>query len=701
MKKDLIIVESPTKERVLKEMIGDKFLIISSKGHIKDLPKSRMGIDIDNNFNPTWVVIPGKNQVVKNIKNMAEGKEKILLATDPDREGEAISWHIAQELDIIHQKCRISFNEITKNVVLKAIDNPRELDMNIVNSQIARRLLDRLVGYKVSPLCYRYTSGKSAGRVQSVAVHLIVKREKEIDAFKSEEYWKINVLLLKEKDVQDNAFQASLISKNGVKIKIKNKEEAEFYCKDIKGHPFIVSEIKTTKSHKSPSLPLKTSTLQQIAYNRLNFSVKKTMRVAQQLYEGVSIASIGTLGLITYMRTDSTRISDEAKSNARRYITEKYGKDYVAHGKSGEQASKDKKAVKIQDAHEAIRPTSINLEPESIKNNLTGDQFKLYQLIWKYFIASQMKSALIEKKNIKIRANEYIFEVNGSSIVFPGYLKVLGEGEIEKVSIPILKEEENLILLKIDPKQLFTKPPARYNEASLVKVLEKEGIGRPSTYSVIIDKILSRGYVEKEDRRLIPTKLGIEVDQFLIKYFSNIINVKFTAIMENELDKIESGEHDWHDVLNTFYKSLLFNIDHLQEKPPQKIVQKTKELTDEKCTACDSPMEIKNGPYGKYMACSQFPHKHPTKPYLIKIGIACPREGCGGEIVRLKSKKGRYFYGCSKYPDCNFYSIFLPVDRKCPECGSILVKNPGKGKSVLYQCINKECNYREKALKNE
>ena len=624
MKKDLIIVESPTKERVLKEMIGDKFLIASSKGHIRDLPRSRMGIDIDNNFNPTWVIIPGKKQVVKNIKNTAEGKEKILLATDPDREGEAISWHIAQELGITHQKCRVSFNEITKNVVLKALGSPKELDLDIVNSQIARRLLDRLVGYKVSPLCYRYTGGKSAGRVQSVAVHLIVKREKEIEAFKSEEYWKINVLLLKEKDVKDNAFQASLISKNGVKIKIRNKEEAEFYCEEITGHHFIVSEINTTKSHKSPSPPLKTSTLQQIAYNRLNFSVKKTMRIAQQLYEGVSIDSIGTLGLITYMRTDSTRISDEAKSSARGYLIKKYGKEYVAFSKSGVRVSKDKKAVKIQDAHEAIRPTSLNLEPESIRNSLTGDQFKLYQLIWKYFIASQMKSALIEKKNVKIRADKYIFEVNGSSIVFPGYLKVLGEGEIEKVSIPVLKEEENLILLKIDPKQLFTKPPARYNEASLVKLLEKEGIGRPSTYSVIIDKILSRGYVEKEEKRFIPTKLGIEVDQFLIKYFSNIINVKFTAIMENELDKIESGEHDWQDVLNNFYKSLLFNIDHLKEKPPQKIVQKTKELTDEKCTVCGSYLEVKNGPYGKYLACSKFPRKHPTKPFLIKIGVACP-----------------------------------------------------------------------------
>ncbi|MDD3656305.1 MAG: type I DNA topoisomerase [Atribacterota bacterium] len=701
MEKSLIIVESPTKERVLKEMIGEKFLIISSKGHIKDLPKSRMGIDMENDFQPTWITIPEKRQVVKFIKNIAEGKEKILLATDPDREGEAISWHIAKELNINSQKCRITFNEITKNVITQAIENPRDLNMNIVNSQIARRLLDRLVGYQVSPLCYKYTRGKSAGRVQSVAVHFIVKREKEIEAFKPEEYWKINVLLLRDKDIKDNAFQASLVSKNEVKIKIKNQKEAELYCKEIEKCQLTVSKITTTKEYKHPPLPLKTSTLQQIAYNRLNFSVKRTMQIAQQLYEGISITGVGTLGLITYMRTDSTRISNEAKLNAQKYISEKYGKIFVSSSKSTLAKLKNKVTIKIQDAHEAIRPTSINLDPESIRNNLKPDQYKLYQLIWKHFIASQMKSALLERRNVKIRAGHYIFEVNGTTIIFPGYLKVLGDSEIEKVSIPDLREKEKLQLLEIDSKQSSTKPPARYNEASLVKVLEKEGIGRPSTYAVIIDKILSRGYVEKENKRLIPTKLGIVVDQFLMEYFSNIINVKFTAIMENELDKIESGEHNWQNILNNFYKSLLLNINRLKENPPHKLIQKSRELTDEKCTVCGNLMEIKNGPYGKYLACSESPLKHPTKPYLTKIGVLCPREGCTGEIIKLKSKKGRFFYGCSKYPDCNFYSLFPPVNKKCPDCGSILVKINNKRKGNFYQCSNKECHYREKALKNE
>ncbi len=698
MEKGLIIVESPTKERVLKEMIGEKFLILSSKGHIKDLPKSRMGIDIENNFQPTWIIIPDKRQILKNIKNLAEDKEVILLATDPDREGEAISWHIAQELNINHKKCRITFNEITKNVVLQAIENPRELNMNIVNSQIVRRLLDRLVGYKVSPLCYKYAQGKSAGRVQSVAVHLIVKREKEIAAFKSEEFWKINVSLLKENDKRDNAFTALLVSKNGTKIKIENQKDAELYCKEIEGYEFVVSKIIITREHKHPPLPLKTSTLQQIAYTKLNFTVKKTMQIAQQLYEGISISGIGTLGLITYMRTDSTRLSDEAKSNARKYVLDKYGKEYLAYIKGDLPKKKNKETIKVQDAHEAIRPTSINLEPDSIKDNLTSDQYRLYRLIWNYFLASQMKSALLERRNIKIRASHYTFEVNGTSIIFPGYLKIIGESEIEKVIIPDLKEEEKLVLLSINPKQSFTKPPARYNEASLVKVLEKEGIGRPSTYAIIIDKILSRGYVEKEDKKLIPTKLGMVVDQFLMEYFPNIINIKFTAIMESELDKIESGEQDWQNILQKFYEALLFNIEKLIDEPPQKLIQKTREFTEEKCTVCSNQMEVKNGPYGKYLACSKYPLKHPTKPYLIKIGLSCPQEGCTGEIVKIKTKKGKYFYGCSRYPDCNFSSQFLPVNQKCPECDSILVKITNKKEGSYYKCSNKKCHYHEREM---
>lgn len=699
MEKGLIIVESPTKERVLKEMLGEKFTIISSKGHIKDLPKSRMGIDIENQFEPTWITIPGRRQIMKNIKNKAEGKNIIFLATDPDREGESISWHIAQELNIDDKKCRITFHEITKNIILQAIENPREIDMNIVNAQITRRLLDRLVGYQVSPLSYKYARGKSAGRVQSVAVHLIVQREKEIQAFRPEEYWKIDVLLVKEKDKKsekDNSFLASLISKNGVKIKIHNQEEATLYCKEIKESQFIVSKIITSKEHQYPPFPLKTSTLQQAAFHKLNYSVKKTMQIAQQLYEGISITGMGTMGLITYMRTDSTRLSQEAISKARDYIAHEYGSEYVSAGIK----SKKKETVKIQDAHEAIRPTSINLEPESIRANLTQDQYKLYQLIWKYFIASQMKSALLEKRNIKIKANRYLFEANDTKILFPGYLKIMGENEIEKIVIPDVAEGEKLKLIKIDSKQSFTKPPARYNEASLVKVLEKEGIGRPSTYAEIISKIQRRDYIEKENKKFIPTKLGMIVDQFLIDYFPDIINVKFTKIMESELDRIESGQQNWQNILKNFQESLLQDINKLKKKPPQELFQQTRELTDQKCSVCDSPMEIKNGPYGKYLACSKFPREHPTRSYLEKIGVSCPQKGCTGEIVKLKGKKGRIFYGCSNYPDCNFSSLYPPVDKKCPNCDSILVKITNKKKGIFYHCINKDCKYSEKATKS-
>jgi|LDZT01.1.fsa_nt_gi DNA topoisomerase-1 len=700
MKENLIIVESPTKERVLKEMLGEGYQIASSKGHIKDLPKSRLGINTDNNFEPTWIVVPAKRQMIKKLRQIAEGKEKILLATDPDREGEAIAWHIANELKLEEQKCRIVFNEITKEVVLQSVKHPRKIDMNVVDSQIARRLLDRLVGYKVSPLCYKYARGKSAGRVQSVAVHLIVKREKEIEAFKPEEYWRINAILIKSNQKKENSFEALLVSKNNKKIVIKNQQQAETLCNEIKNYKFVVSDIKKRKEQKHPPLPFKTSTLQQMSYNKLNFSVKRTMRIAQQLYEGISIPGHGTLGLITYMRTDSNRISEEAKKSCRNYIEKNFGKEFVSSGKKNKSTGK-KTNSKIQDAHEAIRPTSVNLSPEQIKDSLSSDQYKLYNLIWRHFVASQMKSALLERSNVKINAKEYVFELNGAKILFSGYLKIFQDNDIEKKIIPSLEIGESISLIKLDPKQSFTKAPARYNEASLVKVLEKEGIGRPSTYAVIIDKIQTRNYVEKENKRFLPTKLGFVVDEFLMKYFSNIINVKFTANMESKLDKIESGEDNWQKTLDIFYQSLLEDINKLNQKPPKKLIEQSKELTDEKCTVCGSPMEIKNGPYGKYLACSKKPLEHPTKPYMIKIGVACPIKDCTGEIIKRKSKKGRIFYGCSNYPECNFYSIHMPVNENCPECGSILVKINSKRKGTFYQCSSKKCDYRKKVNKND
>lgn len=699
MKENLIIVESPTKVRVLKEMLGNSFEVASSKGHIRDLPKTRLGIDIKKNYEPTWVIIPAKRHMIRELKNMAVNKENILLATDPDREGEAISWHIAKELNLEDKKCRVVFNEITKNIILQAIKKPRKLSFKVINAQIARRLLDRLVGYEVSQLCNKYAGGKSAGRVQSVAVHLIVKREKEIQSFKPKEYWKISAFLYKEDSKKEN-IEALLVSKNGKKIDIQNKKQADIICNEIEKSQFSVYDIKNKKQHKHPPLPFKTSTLQQVGYNKLNFSVKRTMQVAQQLYEGVKITGKGTLGLITYMRTDSTRISDEAKASAREYIITNYGKDYVSSGKSTSQKNK-KQNIKIQDAHEAIRPTSVYLRPGDIKDDLSADQYKLYRTIWEYFVANQMKSALIERNNIKIKVKEYIFELNGAKIIFPGYLKIFDTNDIEKKIITNLKAGDKLELLKLDRKQLFTKPPARYNEASLVKVLEKEGIGRPSTYSVIIDKIQSRNYVEKVEKRFKPTNLGITVDKFLINYFSDIINVKFTATMESKLDKIESGEESWEEVLDTFYQLLLDDMNRLKQNPPEKLIKQGKELTDEKCSVCGSQMEIKNGRYGKYLACSKLPTKHPTKSFLIKIGVPCPNDNCNGEIIKRKSKKGRAFYGCSNYPKCNFYSIHKPVNEKCPDCGSILVKVGSKRKGAFYQCSNKECNYKKKIDEDE
>ncbi len=698
MKENLIIVESPTKEKVLKEILGEKYRITSSKGHVKDLPKSRLGIDIEKEYEPTWIIIPAKRILVKKLKSLAENKENIFLATDPDREGEAISWHIATELNIENKECRIVFNEITKNAIVNAVNNPRKLDMDLVDSQIARRLLDRLVGYKVSPLCYRYTRGKSAGRVQSVAVHLIVKREEEIQAFQPKEFWKITVQLGKNKSGKINSFEASLTTKNGEKIAIENKKKSEEICHDLKKRKYFVSEIQDKKEYKHPPLPLRTSTLQQMAYNRLNYSVKRTMRIAQQLYEGIAITGHGTMGLITYMRTDSTRISDDAKIKAREHIKKYYGKEYLSTKKSN--FSKRGNNQKIQDAHEAIRPTNIDFIPDLIKDSLTSEQFKVYSLIWEYFITSQMKSALLERNKVKIKAEEYGLELNGTKILFPGYLKVFGENEIEKNIIPDLIANEELDLLKILPKQSFTKPPARYNEASLVKVLEKEGIGRPSTYAVIIDKIQSRNYVEKENKTFIPTNLGKTVDKFLVNYFSDIINIKFTAEMENSLDEIEAGKHQWKTMLDKIYKILLEDISNLDKNPPKLLLQQSREMTEEKCSVCDSPMEIKNGPYGKYLSCSENPSKHPTRPYMIKVGIPCPEKKCDGEIIKRKSKKGRTFYGCSNYPNCKFFSNKLPVNKKCPKCDSILVKTTSKKKGDFYQCISSKCDYREEIIKN-
>ncbi len=693
MAKYLVIVESPTKEKTLKKILGRDYTIKSSKGHLIDLPKTKLGIDIENDFKPEYVVIPKQRRILKELQGSVKGKEKVFLATDPDREGEAIAWHIAQRLNIKDAKSRVSFNEITEKAVSQSIKNPREINLNMVNSQKARRLLDRLVGYKVSPLLWKKIGKKlSAGRVQSVTLRLICEREEEIAKFKIEEYWTIDALFRKIEDEKAEPFEAKLFSINSKKATINTKEEAANICEEVKNQEIYVKSINKKKESKNPQPSFTTSTLQQDAYNKLNFPIKKTMFIAQQLYEGITLGNKGNIGLITYMRTDSVRVSDEAKSEAKKYIEEHYGKDFA---KSSQNLSKEKnkiKNVKIQDAHESIRPTYVFNHPESIKKYLTNDQYKLYNLIWQRFVASRMKAALLEKITIDIESGRYIFRTSGSKILFKGYMILYGQNNQDLDKIPDLKEKDKLKLLKIKENQSFTKPLPRYTEASLVKRLEKEGIGRPSTYVPTISTLQYRTYVEKVDKKFRPTELGITVNSFLVQYFSDIVNVAFTAKMEKQLDEVESDKKKWENVLDKFYKA--FSNDLEKGSQAQKI-EMPKVFSDEICDKCGSKMLIKNGRFGKFLACSGFPKCKNTKPFLDKIGMSCPDEGCSGEIIRKKTKKGRIFYGCSNYPKCSFVTWNKPINKRCPQCNSILVISINKKSGLYFKCSNSDCDYKE------
>ena len=697
MSKYLVIVESPTKEKTLKKILGKNYLIKSTKGHIIDLPKTALGIDIENDFEPKYVIIPKQRNTVKDLEKVSQNKEKIFLATDPDREGEAIAWHVAQKLKIKNDKNRISFNEITERAVLQAFEKPREIDSNMVNSQKARRLLDRLVGYKISPLLWEKIGKKlSAGRVQSVALRLICEREDEIEKFKKEEYWLIKVLLKKieDTDIEDTeltSFEAKLYSFNSKKINIKNKKEATQICNDIRKQDFYIKNIEKKKELKNPPPPFTTSTLQQEAYNRLNFPIKKTMLIAQKLYEGIVLGERGSTGLITYMRTDSLRVSDEIKKEAKKYIEDNYGKEYVRPIHLSKKDSNKIKGAKIQDAHEAIRPTSAFNHPESIKEFLDNDQYKLYNLIWQRFMASRMKAAYLEKINVEIESGKYIFKSSGVEVLFKGFMIVYNRNNSDLNKLPPLKKGEKLELLDLKADQCFTKPPPRYTEASLVKKLEKEGIGRPSTYVPIIDTILRRLYVEKIDKKFKPTELGIIVNSFLTKYFSDIINITFTSRMEKQLDEIESNGKDWKDVLVKFYNTFLKDL----EKASTAVKYKVATIySEEICEKCGRKMLIKNGKYGKFLACSGFPDCKNTKPFLEKIGVPCPQPGCTGEIIKRRTKKGRIFYGCSNYPDCSFMTWNEPTNKRCPHCGYILTKNIKKD-GLYYKCSNPKCSYQE------
>lgn len=689
MGQSLVIVESPAKAKTIKKYLGKNYIVEASMGHVRDLPKSQLGVNIEENYNPKYITIRGKGELLGKLRKQAKKSDKVYLATDPDREGEAISWHLVHALKLDEdKKCRIEFNEITKSSIKKAIGKPRKINDNVVDAQQARRILDRLVGYKISPILWQKVKwGLSAGRVQSVALRMVCDREKEINDFIPKEYWTIECEVHKINGKR--AFKIKLTKKDGKKIEINNEKEAQAIFDELKNGEFKVKKIKNSKKNKNPLAPFTTSTLQQDAYRKLNFSTKKTMSIAQQLYEGIDVKGFGTVGLITYMRTDSVRISKEAKEAAANYIKETYGEEYIP---KTERIFKSKK--NIQDAHEAIRPTNVAINPEIAKQNLTPQQNKLYTLIWRRFLASQMASCILDSTSIVIENGVYEFRASGSKVKFDGFMKVYEyykEEEKKVVKIPELKEAEKLEEKSTDKEQHFTQPPARYSEASLVKTLEENGIGRPSTYAPIISTILDRKYVEREKKTLKPTELGEIVNNIVSEYFNQIVDLEFTADMESNLDAVEAGKKEWTDVVDKFYSPLKKSIE-IAEKEIEKITIEDK-VTDVICEKCGKNMVIKHGRYGDFLACPGYPECKNTKPIVEEINVKCPK--CDGKVQVKKSRKGRKFFGCSNYPECDFVSWFEPVEEKCPECGSYMVKKHSKAKGDYYQCSNDECKFKK------
>lgn len=685
MAQSLVIVESPAKAKTIGKFLGKNYKVKASMGHVRDLPKSQIGVDIDNNYEPKYITIRGKGQLLDELKKEAKKSEKVFLATDPDREGEAISWHLAAVLGLgSMDKCRIEFHEITKKAISDAVKHPRAINTCLVDAQQARRILDRLVGYQISPILWRKVKwGLSAGRVQSVAVRLICDREKEIKDFIPKEYWSLTAKFKEG----TKTFEAKLYSKGNEKLVIENKEQMDDIIASLEGAKYLVNEIKKQEKKKNPYPPFTTSTLQQEAYRKLNFTTKKTMSVAQQLYEGIDLKKEGTVGLITYMRTDSVRISDEAQENAARYIKDKFGGNFIPGTKRT-----FKTKANAQDAHEAIRPTSVDRHPDDIKESLTGDQYKLYKLIWSRFLASQMAEALYDTVSVDIKAGDYIFKTSGSTLKFPGFLTVYQVEEDEENSrIPDLKINQVLSLKSLDPGQHFTQPPPRYTEATLVKALEENGIGRPSTYAPIISTIIERGYVVREKKTLVPTELGIVVTDLLTEYFKDIVDVEFTAQMEKNLDEIEDGKEDWVSIVDSFYKPLKEKIKEAEEKIDKIIVEEQVEVTDIICEKCGRNMVIKRGKFGKFLACPGYPECKNTKPLIEELEVPCPK--CGGKVVVRKTKKGKVFYGCGNYPECDFISWNKPTAERCPKCGSTLAEKSARGHRE-YICMNGECKYK-------
>ena len=694
MARYLVIVESPTKVKTIKKFLGSNYVVMASNGHVRDLPKSQMGVDLEHDFEPKYITIRGKGEILAGLRKEVKKADKIYLATDPDREGEAISWHLMKALKLEGKKVyRISFNEITKSAVKASLKNARDIDMDLVDAQQARRVLDRIVGYKISPVLWaKVKRGLSAGRVQSVALRIIADREDEIAAFIPEEYWSLdaNFKVKGEK----KPLTAKFYGTKDEKITIHNEEELHKTLADLEEAEYEVVDVKRGERSKKAPLPFTTSTLQQEASKALNFATSKTMRIAQQLYEGVDIKGSGTVGLITYLRTDSTRISEEADANARAYVGKSYGEEYVAETASEQKQKNDGK--NIQDAHEAIRPSDVTRVPAEIKESLTRDQFRLYQLIWKRFVASRMQPAKYETTSVKIGADDYRFTVSASKIIFEGFRLAYVESDEEKqsgnVMVNSIDKDSELTKESFDYKQHFTQPPAHYTEASLVKTLEELGIGRPSTYAPTISTIITRRYVAKENKNLYMTELGEVVNNIMKQSFASIVDVNFTAYMEGLLDMIAEGKVEWKSVISNFYPDLKEAVEKAEKE--LETVKIEDEVTDVVCEECGRNMVIKYGPHGKFLACPGFPECRNTKPYLEKIGVACPK--CGKDIVLRKTKKGRRYYGCEDNPECDFMSWQKPSEEKCPKCGSYMVE---KGNKLV--CGNEQCGFVKNKEKDE
>ncbi|WGV93315.1 type I DNA topoisomerase [Bacillus stercoris] len=687
----LVIVESPAKAKTIERYLGKKYKVKASMGHVRDLPKSQMGVDIEQNFEPKYITIRGKGPVLKELKTAAKKAKKVYLAADPDREGEAIAWHLAHSLDLdLNSDCRVVFNEITKDAIKESFKHPRMINMDLVDAQQARRILDRLVGYKISPILWKKVKkGLSAGRVQSVALRLIIDREKEINDFKPEEYWTIDGTFLKGQET----FEASFFGKNGKKLPLNSEADVKEILSQLKGNKYTVEKVTKKERKRNPALPFTTSTLQQEAARKLNFRAKKTMMIAQQLYEGIDLGREGTVGLITYMRTDSTRISNTAVDEASAFIDQTYGKEFL-----GGKRKPAKKNENAQDAHEAIRPTSVLRKPSELKAVLGRDQMRLYKLIWERFVASQMAPAVLDTMSVDLTNNGLTFRANGSKVKFSGFMKVYVEGKDDQMEekdrmLPDLKEGDTVLSKDIEPEQHFTQPPPRYTEARLVKTLEELGIGRPSTYAPTLDTIQRRGYVGLDNKRFVPTELGQIVLDLIMEFFPEIINVEFTAKMERDLDHVEEGNTEWVKIIDNFYTDFEKRVKKAESE--MKEVEIEPEYAGEDCELCSSPMVYKMGRYGKFLACSNFPDCRNTKPIVKQIGVKCP--SCGeGNIVERKSKKKRVFYGCDRYPDCEFVSWDKPIERKCPKCGKMLVEKKLK-KGIQVQCV--ECDYKEEPQK--